>query len=147
MSQKHYIDSEGKYLGGFVDGATPAIGAREVPSGPPHGLAIWTGSGWQWDQKAHDRKSLSLTFAQLLTGLVSEGWITEQEGLDWLKGEVPMMVKATIQTLPAQHRFAAYARAVAPTYVDRLDPLVSALGTVAYKSEDDLDVFFRKYTV
>lgn len=90
---------------------------------------------------------MSMTFAQLLTGLVSEGWITEQEGYNWLKGEVPLMVKATIQTLPAQHRFAAYARAVAPTYVDRSDPMIEALRVVSYKSEDELDLFFQKYSV
>ena len=41
---KFYIDTNGRYLGGFEIGA-PA-GAIEVPSAPDHALKIWNGSAW-----------------------------------------------------------------------------------------------------
>lgn len=87
----------------------------------------------------------NLTFAQLLIGLVSEGWITEAEGEAWLAGTVPAAVNALIGTLPASQRFAAKARAVRPSIVVRADPLVNALGAAQGKTAEQLDAFFTLY--
>lgn len=91
------------------------------------------------------RATMSITFAQLLIGLVSEGWITEAEGEAWLEGRLPAQVLALIATLPPQQRFVAKARASRPSEVLRSDPLVGLLAAVQGKTDDDIDAFFSKY--
>lgn len=88
----------------------------------------------------------NLTFAQLLIGLVSEGWITEAEGEDWLKGILPPTVEAVIAQLQPNQRFVAKARASRPTEVVREDPLVMALAAFAGKTPQQLDTFFLTYS-
>jgi hypothetical protein len=85
-----------------------------------------------------------ITFAQLLIGLVAEGWITEAEGEAWLTGTPPAPVIALIGQLPAGQRFAAKARAVRPSIVLLSDPLVQALGAMQGKSAE-LPGFFNTY--
>jgi hypothetical protein len=88
----------------------------------------------------------SMTFAQLLIGLVAEGWITEAEGEAWLTGQVPAAVTALIARLPSNQRFAALARASRPSIILRSDPLVNALADLQGKA-DDMDGFFSTYAV
>lgn len=89
----------------------------------------------------------SISFSQLLIGLVSEGWITEDEGRAWRdRTGLPGVVNEVISTLPAAARFAAETRALAPSEVLRADPLVAAIGVKALKSPEDLDGFFRVYS-
>jgi hypothetical protein len=92
------------------------------------------------------RAGMSLTFAQLLIGLVAEGWITEAEGDAWLEGRIPSAARNLIGTLPQAQRFAARARAARPSTVLRNDPLVIALASAQGKA-DDLDRFFTTYAV
>ena len=87
----------------------------------------------------------SLSFAQLLIGLVTEAWITEAEGEAWLSGTLPGTVLLVINSLPDGQRFAAKARALRPSEVMRADPLVSAMGAAAGKAEAEIDTFFRTY--
>ena len=91
------------------------------------------------------RAGMSLSFAQLLIGLVTEGWITEAEGDGWLAGTLPAPVLALIATLPAGQQFAAKARAIRPSQVVRLDPLVGLLAAAQGKSDSDMDTFFATY--
>jgi hypothetical protein len=84
----------------------------------------------------------SITFAQLLIGLVAEEWITESEGTAWLSGTLPAGVEGLISTLSEGQRFAARARAVRPSVVVRNDPLVVALGAAQEKTPEELDQFF-----
>lgn len=86
-----------------------------------------------------------LSFAQLLIGLVSEQWITEADGDQWLSGALPAAVMAVINTLPEGQRFAAKARALRPSEVLRADPLVAALGAATGKTSTEIDDFFRTY--
>jgi hypothetical protein len=86
-----------------------------------------------------------ITFAQLLIGLVAEGWITEADGVAWLSGTPPAPVIALIGQLPQGQRFAARARAVRPSIVLRNDPLVLALATMQGKTPEQLDAFFNTY--
>lgn len=144
MTTQHYVDAQGAYLGGYGDGATPPAGATEVPE-PPHGEAIWEGEAWVWDAESHARGAMTLSFAQLLIGLVSEGWITEAEGEAWLAGTLPAAVLAVIGTLPQGQRFAAKARAARPSIIERLDPLVAALAAAQGKTDAQLDAFFAGY--
>lgn len=91
------------------------------------------------------RDNLSLTFVQLLIGLVTEQWITEQEGEAWLAGNVPTSVNNLISSLPANERFAARARITKPSTIPRKDPLVEALGTAEGKTPEEIDNFFITY--
>lgn len=87
-----------------------------------------------------------LSFAQLLIGLVTEGWITEADGDGWLTGTLPAAVTAVIDTLPVEQRFAAKARALRPSAVLRADPLVAAMGAAAGKTSAEIDTFFTTYS-
>jgi hypothetical protein len=95
--------------------------------------------------QAATAQTTQITFAQLLIGLVTEGWITEAEGDAWLTGTPPAPVNALIAQLPQGQRFAAKARAIRPSIVLRNDPLVIALGTVQGKDPAQLDAFFNTY--
>ena len=88
---------------------------------------------------------VSISFAQLMIGLVTEQWITEAEGEAWLAGTLPGTVLLVIDSLPEGQRFAAKARALRPAEVLRADPLVAAMGTAAGKTEAEIDAFFTTY--
>jgi hypothetical protein len=92
-----------------------------------------------------ERIGRKLSFAQLMIGLVTEQWITELEGEAWLAGSLPLPVALVIESLPLGQRFAAKARALRPSEVLRGDPLVSAMGTAAGKTEAEIDAFFTTY--
>jgi len=91
---------------------------------------------------AQPEQTKQMTFAQLLIGLVTEGWITEAEGDAWLAGTPPAPVLGLIAQLPQGQRFAAKARAVRPSVVLLSDPLVQALGAMQNR---DLPAFFNTY--
>jgi len=92
------------------------------------------------------REGMSLSFAQLLIGLVEEKWITEAEGEAWLEGKLPPALNGLIGQLPREKRFAAKARAARPSTVLRNDSLVSAMAAAQGKSPEELDEFFRTYS-
>ena len=88
----------------------------------------------------------SISFAQLLIGLVTEGWITADEGRAWRdRVSLPKQVQALISTLPVEQQFAAETRAMAPSEVLRMDPLVVSLGMATGRTEKEMDAFFRTY--
>ncbi len=87
----------------------------------------------------------NLSFSQLLIGLVTEGWITEADGEAWLAGTLPEAVLIVIDSLPVEQRFTAKARALRPSVVIRSDALVTAMGTAAGKTDEDIDSFFNTY--
>ena len=87
----------------------------------------------------------SMTFAQLLIGLVTEQWITQYEGEAWLQGVLPAQVTGLIDTLPVEQQFPAKARAIRPSEVLRSDPFVEMMGAAANKTPEQLDEFFRMY--
>lgn len=88
----------------------------------------------------------NLSFAQLLIGLVTEGWITETEGGAWLVGTLPDVVLLVISMLPPEQQFAAKARAIRPSEIIRDDPLVGALATAEGKTSQEIDEFFVTYS-
>lgn len=87
----------------------------------------------------------SMSFAQLMIGLVAEQWITEEEGRLWLTGTLPPQVISTINLIPAEQRFAATAKATRPSVVNRADALVQMMALVQKRSDAELDDFFRAY--
>jgi hypothetical protein len=95
--------------------------------------------------EARVRAALTLTFAQLLIGLVTEAWITEAEGEAWLTGTLPAPVTTLIATLPANEQFSAKARALRPSIILRMDPMVVTLGANQGKTPEEIDTFFRTY--
>ncbi len=92
------------------------------------------------------RQGMSLSFAQLLIGLVSEGWISQAEGEAWLAGTLPAQVTMILSALPAEQQFAAKARALRPSVVQRMDPLVLGMMAAANKTAEQLDTFFMTYS-
>jgi hypothetical protein len=48
MPTRYYVDTQGRYLGGF-DGASPPAAAREVPEAPDHAADRWDGALWRPD--------------------------------------------------------------------------------------------------
>jgi hypothetical protein len=89
----------------------------------------------------------SITFAQLIIGLVAEEWITQAEGEAWLVGTLPSAVVTVINSLPTSQQFIAKARATRPSEVLRSDPLVSSLATAQGKTAEEIDDFFRMYSI
>lgn len=87
-----------------------------------------------------------MSFAQLLIGLVTEGWVTEAEGDAWTNRQLPAAVNDLIAGLPQAQRFAARTRAKLPSVVLRNDPLVVALAAQQGKTPEELDQFFRAYS-
>lgn len=92
------------------------------------------------------REKMKLSFAQLLIGLVSEAFITEQEGDLWLQGQLPQPVLAIIDTLPLASRFAAKVKATRPSEVLRADKIVWAMADSKGMTPEQLDQFFIKYS-
>ena len=87
-----------------------------------------------------------LSFAQLLTGLVAMEWITEAEGLAWLKSEaLPADIEMLIAGLPQEQQFATTARAMRMTVAERMDPLVDKLAAVRGFSPEQIDQFFLAF--
>jgi hypothetical protein len=94
-----------------------------------------------------NRTKLKLSFSQLLIGLVTEQWISAEEGRAWRdRTALPPAVAGLIATLPEEQRFAAETRAIAFTEALRLDPLVEALGAAEGKTPEELDQFFLTYS-
>jgi hypothetical protein len=89
----------------------------------------------------------SITFAQLLIGLVAEEWITQAEGTAWLAGTPPAAVSALIAQLPTGEQFPALARALRPSEVLRNDPLVTAMAAFEGKTPEEVDTFFTTYAM
>ena len=100
----------------------------------------------EWSDTPPDpRIAMQLTFAQLLIGLVTEGWITRTEGEAWLNGTLPLPVTVVIATLPANQQFAATARAKRPSVIMRLDGLVTVLAATQGRTDAQMDAFFTTY--
>lgn len=116
------------------------IAAKDVPVGTPYSIV---------EDSDLPEPSLpvpqEMSFAQMLIGLVAEGWITQAEGMAWLGGNVPAPVSALIAQLPQSQQFAALARAVRPSVVLRNDPLVAGLAALQGKTDVQMDDFFRTY--
>lgn len=91
------------------------------------------------------RASMRLTFAQLLIGLVAEGWISEADGEGWLEGTLPAAVLGVIASLPPEARFPARARAIRPSVIERTDALVGLLAASEGKTPEEIDAFFTTY--
>lgn len=137
---------EGEIALPVVADPDPVLAADEKLWGPDFEVLQDRVRAYGSARKAEPHEIVKMTFAQLLIGLVAEGWITEAEGDGWLAGTLPGPVLALISTLPAQYRFAAKARAIRPSEVLRRDPLVEMLGAAQGKTAAELDAFFATYS-
>jgi hypothetical protein len=128
--------------------ATYPEGTIEVPLKPGVDYE-WIDGAWVYIEpppQPLDRSTLQLSFAQLLIGLVTEGWITKEEGRAWRdRVALPPAVNLVIASLPEEQQFAAETRALAPSEILRLDPLVEALAIAEGKTPEELDQFFITY--
>jgi hypothetical protein len=90
--------------------------------------------------------TMSLTFSQMIIGLVSENWITQEEGIGWLQGILPSAFNAIIENVPEQDKISIIARALRPSIIIRDDPIVVMLASLQQKTPSDVDNFFKKYS-
>lgn len=138
--------SDGETALPVVADPDPVVAADERIGSPSYEVLEDRVRAYYVPRKAEPHEVVKMTFAQLLIGLVSEGWITEEEGDGWLAGTLPAPVLGLISSLPARVRFAAKARAIRPSEVLRRDPLVEMLGAAQGKTAQELDVFFATYS-
>jgi|694.fasta_scaffold124060_3 hypothetical protein len=131
------------YSGGIVVGSDGVGGQFDVIMNNLQRLAVAIN---QVPLPAPPPRIPNLTFAQLMIGLVAEGWITEAEGGAWLVGTLPDPVLLVISMLPPEQQFAAKARAIRPSEIIRNDPLVAALATAEGKTSAEIDDFFLTYS-
>lgn len=146
-----FIDSpddiwEGEIALPVVADPDPELGPMDKLWGPDYEVQSDKVRAYFRAVPAEPHEIVKLTFAQLLIGLVSEGWITEAEGDGWLAGTLPPPVLGVISQLPPSMRFAAKARAIRPSEVLRRDPLVEMLGAAQSKTPEELDAFFATYS-
>jgi len=83
MTTTHYSDAQGRYVGGFADGAQPPEGAIERPA-PPRADAVWGGSGWAVPQSPQptveeQRAQWAATAVQIKIALDELGRLDEVE--------------------------------------------------------------------
>jgi hypothetical protein len=137
-----------------------AIAQKDVPVGrayrivdpinlPPYDMQHlwrWTDSGPLDVVEETPIVPDSISFAQLIIGLVTEQWISRQEGEAWLQGILPSQVQSLINTLPENQQFFAIARATRPSVIMRNDPLVDTLATLQQKTPEEIDQFFITYS-
>lgn len=98
------------------------------------------------EELAAMRARMKITFPQMIFGLVSEQWITNAEGNDWVVDRIlPAPVESLISALPADQQLLARARALQPSDVSRVDPFVESLGAAQGKTPEELDIFFMTY--
>ena len=131
-----------------VPPAVPTGHYKLVGAAPTFSAGAW----WKaWEVAALDpdevaawRASASLTFAQFLYGIATEGWFTEAEASAWAEGRPPNYLVQQITALPPSRRFLIKMRAARPDHsiVRRISPLVDMLG----KTPEQLDAFFATYT-
>lgn len=140
---------EGEVALPVVADPDPALGANERLWGPDYEVMADKVRAYgravpmsEEEIAAREAAKPRLSFAQMLSGLVTLGWITEADGELWLSGTLPQVVLDVIATLPQEARFPAKAKAVRPSEVVRDDPLVSMLGQAQGKTEADIDAFF-----
>lgn len=100
----------------------------------------------QPEPQPEDEPMPVLSFAQMLIGLVTEKWISEEEGDAWREGRLPGAVLNLIEKLPPGKRFAARVRASRPAVVLRNDELLMALAAAQSLTPSQVDRFFRKYS-
>jgi hypothetical protein len=48
MSTEYFVDTQGRYLGAFVDGALPPAGAIHAPYAPTDARQIWNATTQAW---------------------------------------------------------------------------------------------------
>lgn len=159
MTMLYIYDSLGNYVGPHEHVPYAAVPANSTDIAPPDGgFPVWVNGEWELRSaraepvnatpQKPNRKTVvptSISFAQLLIGLVAEGWLTQAEGEAWLDGVLPAPLTALIDSLPAEARFVALARAKRPSEILRDDPMVVALGAAQGKTAEELDQFFCTY--
>lgn len=116
------------------------------------------GVGWLWDgakftapaDAAPDlsalRASMTMTRRQVIIGMVSEGLISEAEGIALAAtGAAPAAVEAMIATLPANEQAGARITLAAFTVAYRLDPMTAIFQQAGGMTDAQMDAFFTAY--
>ena len=92
MTTTHFVDGQGKYLGGFGDGAEPPTGSIEVPA-PTHGFDTWDGTAWNTPVPSTDPRDYPLTKRQWF-------WLADANGLAGHLDTIAASLKADPDLIP-----------------------------------------------
>lgn len=90
----------------------------------------------------------SISRLQLILGMTSAGLITAEEGVSAAAGTaIPSVVEAVFASLPSAEATGARIRWNAMTMVERANPLVAAVAAAAFKTDSEMDQYFRDWSV
>lgn len=125
---RFFVDSEGRFVGSFGDGAAPSEDATEVMVPPPHGAARWTGSEWIAPSQAiYDwRTTARLERGEFVAALLDAEILSGAEAIQAAKGDWPDTFGSALATLPVDP-VKAQVQWGAATSVARLNPLFLAV--------------------
>lgn len=140
MTTTHYRDSDGNYIGGFGDGATPPDGAIQCPA-PTRASDTWNGSAWVASVEAK-RAAATITRAQFLKGCVSAGIITADVAEAAATGEWPAAFNTFLSGLTRDQRIEAKATWADAKEVRRTAPILALIAADQQVSEAQLDALF-----
>ena len=92
MTQKHFTNASGKYIGSF-DGSKPPSGSVERPA-PSHGLSNWVSGAWELDPVVQEQKraSMKCTRMQGILALGEARWgivLAYRETATWAERAQP----------------------------------------------------------
>jgi len=135
MTTTHYSDAQGRYVGGFADGAQPPEGAIERPA-PPRADAVWGGSGWAVPQSPEPtleerRGAAFLERVPFLLGLLGMGKITDSIADEASDGSWPSAWDSDIASLPLADRMAVKALWKKADTVEYYGPFTTTLAMLA----------------
>lgn len=92
------------------------------------------------------RASMTLTRRQVIIGMVSEGLISEAEGIAMAAtGAAPASVEALIAAMPPGEQAAARITLAAFTTAYRLDPMTALFQQAGGMTDAEMDAFFTAY--
>lgn len=92
------------------------------------------------------REKMNLTYDEFIYGLMTEGWISELEALNWLRRDsLPAALQAEIDTLAPQAKRKAMVLLYTAASFNRLDQAIQRMAQAFNKSDEVMDTFFETY--
>lgn len=139
----HELDNDGVVINTIVVDSLPIPGRNLIE-------ATEGGIGWHWDGETLTPPASpplpvpqSLTYRQFILGLLEISFITEQEAVDAAARVIPAAIDAIFDTLPSSDATKARVTFKTMVTIERVNPLVSSIGTAIGKTEEELNDFFR----
>lgn len=92
------------------------------------------------------RANMKLTKLQMIRGLVSDQFITSQDGINWAKGvSLPAFLESGLSELPQAEADSVRMTALLMTEVDRSHFLISSIAALSGADDAQVDEFFIRH--